>query len=209
MVAVGDSYATLEEFKAYVKEQSRNESDDELQECLDAATREVNRITNRVFWTATAATARVYTPESYIRCKVNDFYTTSGLIIETDPGATGEFSETWTTPDYELSPLDGVVDGEEGWPFWKIRATGGFWFPRVYFPAQRTGIVRVTAKWGWADVPAPVKRATLIIAAENWKLATAPLGVAGFNQFGVVRVRQNSAAMSKLHKYIRKPILLG
>jgi hypothetical protein len=209
VVAVGESYASLEEFKAYVKEQTRSVSDDALQDALDSATTEVNRITNRVFWRSEEATPRLYTPESYLRCKVHDFYTTDGLVIETDPSGTGNFSQTWASTDYELSPLNGVVDGMDGWPWWRIRATGNFWFPNLLWPSTRRGNVRVTAKWGWESVPFPVKRATLIIAAENWKLSDAPLGVAGFNQFGVVRVRQNSAAMSKLAKFIRKPVLVG
>jgi hypothetical protein len=209
MVAFGDSYATLADFKAYMKQETRDANDDTLQDALDTATAEVNRITNRVFWTSDAATPRVYTPESYLRCKVDDFYTTDGLVVECDQSRNGNFTETWASTDYELSPLNGIVDGEPGWPYWKLKAVGNFWFPLCLYPQERTGVVRITAKWGWADVPYPVKRATMIIAAENWKLKDAPLGVAGFNQFGVLRVRQNTAAMSKLNKYIRKPVMLG
>lgn len=209
MVAFGDSYATLAEFKSYMKQETRDANDDTLQDALDTATREVNRITSRVFWTSDAASPRVYTPQSYLRCKVDDFYTTDGLVIETDPTGTGTFPYTWASSDYELRPFNGIVDQEPGWPYWKIKAVGGYWFPTVLAPQVRSGVVRVTAKWGWADVPYPVKRATMIIAAENWKLKDAPLGVAGFNQFGVIRVRQNSAAMSKLAKYVRNPVMLG
>lgn len=209
MVAFGDSYATLAEFKSYMKQETRDANDDTLQDALDTATVEVNKICNRVFWTSTTASPRLYKPESYLRCKVHDFYTTDSLIIETDPTGTGSFPYTWTASDYELSPFDGIVDQEPGWPYWKIKAVGGYWFPVALAPQVRTAVVRVTAKWGWADVPTPVKRATMIIAAENWKLKDAPLGVAGFNQFGVIRVRQNSAAMSKLAKFVRKPVMLG
>lgn len=209
MVAFGESYASLDEFKAYMKQETRDANDDTLQDALDTATREVNRITNRVFWTSDAASPRVYTAPSYLKIKIDDFFTSSGLVIETDPSGNGEFPETWASSDYELSPLNGVVDQEPGWPFWKIKATGSFWFPTCLAPQARSGVVRVTAKWGWAEVPYQVKRATMIIAAENWKLKDAPLGVAGFNQFGVIRVRQNSAAMSKLAKFVRNPVMLG
>lgn len=209
MVAFGDSYATLAEFKSYMKQETRDANDDTLQDALDTATTEVNKICNRVFWTSDTASSRVYTPQSYLRCKVDDFYTSEGLVIETDPTGTGEFPYTWATSDYELSPFNGIVDQEPGWPYWKLKAVGGYWFPVALAPQVRSAVVRVTAKWGWADVPFPVKRATMIIAAENWKLKDAPLGVAGFNQFGVIRVRQNSAAMSKLAKYVRQPVMLG
>jgi hypothetical protein len=209
MAAPGESYADLATFKTYMGQAAKVENDDSLQDALDVATREVNRITSRVFWTNTSATPRVYTPEDYLHCKVADFYTTDDFLIETDPSGNGQFSNTWSASDSELSPFDGVVDGEEGWPFYKIKAVGSFWFPTFLAPQSRSAVVRVTAKWGWSDVPPPIHRATLIIAAEAWKLKDAPLGVAGFNTFGVVRVRQNSAAMSKLVKYIRQPVMLG
>lgn len=209
MVAFGESYADLAEFKVYMKQEVRDANDESLQDALDVATTEVNKICKRVFWTSDAATPRVYTPQSWRRLKVDDFYTTTDLVVETDPTGLGDFSQTWASSDYELSPLNGVVDQEPGWPYWKLKAVGSFWFPTCLPPQARSGVVRVTAKWGWADVPDPVRRATMIIAAETWKLKDAPLGVAGFNQFGVVRVRQNSAAMSKIAKYIRQPVMLG
>jgi hypothetical protein len=209
VVAFGDSYAVLDEFKTYMGQEARTANDESLQDALDTATVEVNKICNRNFWTSDTASSRIYVPQSYLRCKVDDFYTTEGLVIETDPTGTGTFPYTWTTTDYELRPFNGIVDQEPGWPYWKIKAVGGYWFPECLAPQVRSGVVRVTAKWGWADVPKPVKRATLIIAAETWKLKDAPLGVAGFNQFGVLRVRQNTAAMSKLAKYVREPVKLG
>lgn len=209
MVAPGESYADLESFKVYMGQDARATNDDSLQDALDTATRDVNRITNRTFWTSPTATPRTFAPESYLRCKVNDFYSTDDLLIETDPSGSGQFSNQWADSDSELSPFDGVVDGEEGWPFWKIKAVGGFWFPTCLAPQSRSGVVRVTAKWGWSDVPDPVKRATLIIAAEAWMLKDAPLGVTGFANFGIIRVRQNPAAMSKLSKYVRQPVIVG
>lgn len=209
MVAPGESYADLESFKTYMGQEARATNDESLQDALDSATRDVNRITSRVFWTSPTATPRVYTPQSYLRAKVDDFYSTDNFLIETDPSGNGNFTESWASGDYELSPLNNVVDGEEGWPQWKIKAVGNFWFPTCLSPQTRSGLIRVTAKWGWADVPLPVKRATLIIAAEAWKLKDAPLGVTGFAQFGIIRVRQNPAALSKLVKYVRQPVMLG
>jgi hypothetical protein len=65
--------------------------------------------------------------------------------------------------------------------------------------------VQITALWGWSAVPDPVKQATLIIAAEQWKLKDAPFGVAGFGEFGPIRVRDNPMAASLLARY-RHPV---
>jgi hypothetical protein len=61
--------------------------------------------------------------------------------------------------------------------------------------------VQVTAQWGWAAVPDSVKQATKILAAEIFRLKDAPLGVAGFNDFGPVRVREVPQVSMLLKRY--------
>jgi hypothetical protein len=47
------------------------------------------------------------------------------------------------------------------------------------------------------------------MAAETWKLKDAPFGVLGIDEFGVVRVRQNKMAASKLAPYSKTRLLIG
>jgi hypothetical protein len=46
-----------------------------------------------------------------------------------------------------------------------------------------------------------------MLAEETFKMKDAPFGVAGFSDFGAVRVRDNPKVMSLLNRYIRTPIL--
>lgn len=71
------------------------------------------------------------------------------------------------------------------------------------FPGTKRAAVQVTARWGWVAVPAPVKAACLISAAETFKLREAPFGVASFQDFGLARVRDNPIARRKLNPYRR------
>jgi hypothetical protein len=48
--------------------------------------------------------------------------------------------------------------------------------------------VKVTGSWGWSAVPTSIKQATIIQAARIFKRNDSPLGVAGFGDFGVMRV---------------------
>jgi hypothetical protein len=49
-------------------------------------------------------------------------------------------------------------------------------------------LVKVTGVWGWPAVPAAISQATILQAARHFKRYDSPLGVAGFGDFGVVRV---------------------
>jgi hypothetical protein len=48
-----------------------------------------------------------------------------------------------------------------------------------------------------------------MLAEETFKLKDAPFGVAGFGDFGVVRVRENPAVARLLAPYKRYPMLVA
>lgn len=202
-MAIGENYATLAELKSYLKITDSAE-DAELDQALSSASRGIDKYCDRSFGKDTSATARVYYSDSAYLVRVDDFHTTAGLVVKTDAGDDGTYETTWASTDYQLEPLNGMVDGETGWPFSRIRAVVGN-FP----PCPRRPAVQVTAQWGWTAVPAPVKQACLIVAAETFKLATAPFGVAGFGDFGAVRVRDNPMAVRKLDPYRRAMVRVG
>lgn len=201
-MAIGDPYITLTELKAYMQgmKLSQDNFDGLLNSAINSSSEEIEQHCNRQFNKTTSASARTYIPDSSEFVNVADFHTATGLVVEVDWSDTGTF-ETWPASDYTLLPLDGVVSDQPGWPFWKIAPK------RRSLPCH--GKVRVTAQWGWTEVPAPVKQAALIMAAETYKLKDAPFGVAGFDAFGQIRVRDNAMAASKLRRYVRDPILVG
>jgi hypothetical protein len=98
-----------------------------------------------------------------------------------------------------------VVRGRPGWPYWEIRST----LLSRFFPTwQQRQSVQVTAQWGWTTIPEPVKQACLVLAAETFKLKDAPFGVAGFSDFGAVRVRDNPMVARMLTPFQRDPMLV-
>lgn len=208
-MAIGDTYVDLAELKSYLQiDASKTSLDDALTSALESASSEIERHCNRQFNKATAATPRVYAPTALRAVEVDDFWTTTDLVVEMDTGGDGSFSTVVPSTDYELYPYSGVVDGQPGWPYYKLRLVGGTRFPTLY--NGRRGTVRVTAQWGWDTVPAPVQQACLIIAAETFQLKDAPFGVAGMDQFGsVFRVRDNRMAAAKLARYVRNRVMVG
>ncbi|PRH79401.1 hypothetical protein C6N75_09975 [Streptomyces solincola] len=201
-MAIGDPYVTLTEFKEYANIKPGTIGLDLTAEmAIEAASSEVERICNRQFNKATSATARVYRPDRSGVVHVDDFYTTDGLLVEVATGPT-----TWQVvplADYEVGPANGIVDGQPGWPFYRLTGRALLRY------SLRLASVRVTAKWGWSEVPGPVKQACLIIASEAFNMKDAPFGVAGMDMWGPVRIRDNRVAASKLARYARHKLLVG
>lgn len=177
--------------------------DDQIEEVLGTASREIEGWCGRQFNDAGATSARIYEPATCSRVEVDDFSTTTGLEVAT--GIDGTFGTSWSASEWVLYPVNGIVGGLSGWPYRELVSVGGRSFPVGY--GRPT--VQVTARWGWAQVPQPVKQATLIIAAELLKLKDAPFGVAGFGEFGAVRIRDNPRARSLLSPYRRDSLLVA
>lgn len=202
-MAVGDPYAELASLKSWFKI-GDTADDSELQIAVDSASRGIEDHCHRQFNDAGSATARVYQPESKCWVVVDDFSTTTGLIVKTDEDDDGVYETTWSASEFEVRPVNGVVNGRPGYPYWEVRTLGSRYFPTT---VQRPA-VQVTARWGWAAVPKPVEQACLILAAEGFKLKDAPFGVAGFSEFGAVRVRDNPVVARMLAEYVRDSWLL-
>jgi hypothetical protein len=201
-MALGDNYATLSELKAYMSI-TGSTYDTELTQALGSASREIERFCRRQFNDSGAASARVYYASNNGDVTItDDFHTTSGLVVETDDLDDGTYATAWTSADYQLEPLNGIRGGMPGWPYWKVRAIDALSFPSNTDRAP----VRVTARWGWAAVPAPIKTATLILASKNFQLKDTPFGVAGFGEFGMVRVGDDRMAANKVAPYVRNKL---
>lgn len=201
-----DTYCTLGELKAYLAISGATH-DQALEDAIASASRTIDQCTGRRFYADTSATARIYYPDSLWLCDVDDISTTTSLAIATDAGNDGTYETTWATTDYQLEPINGVQDGESGWPYWRIRAVAGRTFPCVY--RDERAPVQVTAKWGWPSVPVGVRQACKMLGAEIHKLADAPFGVAGFDSYGVVRVRENPRIAKLLNPYTKHLFKVG
>jgi hypothetical protein len=205
-VALGDPYVTLAELRAYLKFQPQVvDRDTILEDAAAAASQEIERICRRQFNRTDTATARVFTaPGGCHPAYVDDFYSTDGLVVETDIGS-GTFGDPWSDANFELEPMNGVYEGQPGWPFYKIRPRNRS-FPLLY---RRNSVLRVTAKWGWAQVPRPIRQATLLQAAHLYKMSDAPNGVAGMDQFGAVRIRSLPQVEDLVCAYKANQALVG
>jgi hypothetical protein len=203
-MAIGDNYITRDELKKYLKlDLSNTDYDDDIDDACTSASREVEQYTGRQFNKDTVPSIREFDADGVHSVTVDDFWTNSGLTVEVDLSRLGDYNGI-SAFDYTLYPLNGIVDGSPGWPYYRLDVP--YW---ILSAGEFRAKVRVTAQWGWTAVPATVKSATKIIAAQTFRLSDAPFGVAGSDQFGAIRVRDIPQAATKLRRFILDPIKVG
>ena len=177
-MAIVNGYCSLADVKSSARI-SDNVDDGMLELAVESASRLVDSYTQRYFYNAGTAT-RLFAPQDSYVTEIDDLITLTTL--QTSDGET--FDTTWQAKDYQLEPLNGVVDGLTGYPATRIRAIDDFIF--TYLDGEAT--VRITGVWGWSATPTAVKQATVIQAARIFKRNDSPLGIAGFGEMGAVRV---------------------
>jgi hypothetical protein len=102
--------------------------------------------------------------------------------LKTTDDDTQTFDITWSASDYQLEPLNGVVDGMPT-PYTRIRAIGNYTFPLLDGEAS----VQIAGVFGFNAVPDEVNYATMIQASKLYKRKDSPLGVIS-GEYGAMRV---------------------
>ena len=227
-MALLDSYATLADLKARLRIPTLVTTDDTiLTDALKSASRSIEGATSRQFNVDGAGlTSRSFYATSPDVVFIDDVSTTTGLVIKTDNDDDGTFETTWSASDYLLRPLNGIENGVSGWAYSRIEAVGGMYFPvsgrygrtapvsREFFGpiwpvVRRRPGVQVTATFGWPNVPENIRQACMILAEELFKLKDAPFGVAGWGQYGQIRVRENPKIAELLSQYTQGQVIFS
>lgn len=182
-MAITNGYATLNEVKAALRI-SDNVDDSLLEMAIESASRLIDGHAGRIFYNAGTAT-RYYVATDDFVTDIDDI-SSSSITLTTSQDGDGVFDTTWTSTDYQLEPLNGVLDGLT-WPYTSIRAVGDYLFPIEGGDA----LVKLTATFGWASVPIAIKQACIIQSSRIYKRLDSPLGVAGFGDLGAIRVTRD------------------
>jgi hypothetical protein len=172
------SYVTPEELAAFVRI-GDTDDDEQLELAIGGASRAIDDACRRQFGQDAAPVARHYAAR-YVNGRwvadTDDLMTTEGLVVEVDTVGDGTYAATVT--GYVLSPRNAPADGEP-WTRVTIPASSGV---RPHCAAEDG--VRVTARFGWSAVPAPVRQACLLQASRVLARRDSPYGVAGSPEAG-------------------------
>lgn len=150
-----------------------------LEICINAASRAIDNFCERVFYKTTAT--RVYVPNDNFVTEIDDLV--SLTTLKTSTNLDGVFDQTWVASDYQLEPLNGIAGGIPS-PYTHIRAIEDYWFPTGGGEAT----VQVAGVFGWNAIPDTIEHACILQSARYYKRGDSPMGVAGFDAMGVVRL---------------------
>ena len=208
-MAITNGYCTQNELKTFVGIPTSDTADDTLiDDAVNAASRQIDAFCGRYFYEDGSTSARKFFTNDLYRLRVDDISTTTGLVVKYDDDDDGTYEETVSSSDYQVLPINGIVGGITGNPFYIIEliSDGNHEWP-LDFSSNRPR-AEITAKWGYASVPEQIKQATLMLASELFAMRNAPLGVAGVGDFGVVNIQQNRE-ITRLIAPFRKGTVLG
>lgn len=175
-----------------------------LERAINATSRAIDDWCGRKFWRDAEPSARTYRARDLDVLWTHDFSTLDGLVVET--GRSGStWSTTWAASDYDV--IEHPRNADNAAKAWTglIPADDGV----QSLPLDGRGAnVRVTARWGWAAVPPEVEQATVLRATAIFNRKDAVHGVAGFGDFGPVRIAKRDVDVIALldpYQRIRTP----
>ncbi len=193
-MAIENGYATLSDVKAALR--ITDTVDDSLLEIsIEAASREIDGWCERFFYSTSAT--RVYLPTDSLTTHTDDIQTVTTLKVDT--AGDGTFDQTWTTSDFQLSPLNGIAGGIET-PFNTVSAVGDYLFP-IYQPRNVEGqqaSVQIVGVFGFASIPTAVKQACIILSMRQFSRYQSPMGVMGMGDLGMIRIGRVDPDVEKL-----------
>jgi hypothetical protein len=178
-------YATVEELRDELGDTTNQTLDTGLLEkAVRATSRAIDDWTGRRFWLDPAPSVREFTVVDSRVLRLPDVGAKTGFVVKTGRQSDGTYASTWAATGYLLWPLNADADGG-AYSWTQLRAaTSALPLPMV--PGWPT--VQVTARWGWSQIPPQVNEATILKAVSLFKRKEAPWGIAGFNEFGPVRI---------------------
>lgn len=169
---------TLATFKDYARNELGTADDTAIQAALDAAHYSAYDYAGRSFELAGSASARSFVPLSGDVLPIDDCTSITTVVNN---------GVTVTAGDYQAEPIGNRSGSMATVPFTRLRMIDGAdWY--LYFGKAT---VTVTATWGWAAAPPAAIEAVKVLAKDILHQRDNRSGVAGFGEFGAVRVRQN------------------
>ena len=181
-MTITNGYLTQAEAVAYVG-QNLVQDTSLLDDVVEAVSRKIDSYCEREFFQTTEA--RTFATDDIYTLSFGSYNDLVSITtLKTDPTGGGTYSTTIGATSYQLLPYNASQASE---PYTSLQLLGGVQWPVPTFN-MRQNTVEITGVWGWPAVPLDVKQACRIIVAEISKMQESPLGVAGFGEFGVMRV---------------------
>jgi len=201
-LAVTNGFCTLAELRTQLDDTTSALSTELLERAINTSSQAIREYCGRKFWLDASVTARYYTTDLTGLAWVDDIGTTTGLLVDTDTSSDGSWATSWTiNTDFVLHPRNAAAAANTAYAYTRIKAIG----TKAFMTSTLRDTLRVTAKFGWSEVPVDITEACLLKASSLFERRKSPLGMAsGISEFGVVRIsRSDPDVIALLQPYIR------
>ncbi len=200
-MALVHAYCTVDAIRGQLSDKDAKVDDIIVERAINATSRAVDKWCGRRFWQDPSVQVRVYQPEESCSIRVDDISTATGLLVKTDTDVDGTYETSWTIgTDFQLEPLNTSADGG-AYAWQELAAIGSKRFPIC---RNRRPSLQVTAKFGWSAIPDEVEQAAVLRAVAIFKRKESPQGIAGFGDFGAIRIgRQDPDVVALLSPFQR------
>lgn len=205
-------YVGLEEFKSRSSSINAATADDyEIGMAIQAATGWINRYCGTAFYQVTEA--RTYPVRSIYSLPIDQVVPDSITEFALDYDGDGTFETLWTPgANYQVfrearsyNPTsagirrpDDFVECLLGGPY---TVAGGQFFPFTW-PFSHKDRVKITATWGWEEIPPEVTQACFQYATYLYKAKDSPYGMVGTPDLGTIHVQAPAGVVDLLRPYI-------
>lgn len=212
------TYVSVEELKSSNNDSSGQVKDDfEYQRACITATTLIHDLCGQHFFQLTEP--RTYSYESIYELFIDPVVPGSITEFALDYDGDGDYETIWTEgKDFQTLRYNEKYNQRwlgEARPHDFVRvlmggtaSPGGQMLPFVwaYTPNNR---VKITATWGWPEIPQNISHAALLLATDLFKMKDAPWGIAGMGELGMVKTQANPEVMELLSKYREPRNLVG
>lgn len=186
-MAVVNGYCTTQDVRDQFGDPDTKLTTALLEKAINAASRAIDQHCRRRFWLDTAVSTRTFTVACSDHAYIDDIGSRTGLVVAIGTDGISYPTTLTAGTDFILEPRNAdkyATATFDAYAFWKIRTVGTRWL----YVGGDLPTLQVTARFGWSAVPDDVKQACILKAGSLFKRKDAPFGVAGFGEFGVVRV---------------------
>ena len=186
-MAVVNGYCTTAQLRTHLEDAASTLSTELLERAINASSRSIDRHCQRRFWLDTATAVRTFIVAQSDSVYVDDIGTRTGLVVKIGIDGINYPTTLTTDTDFVLEPRNAdkfAGSSIDAYAFWQLRMVGS---QRLYVDCARPTL-QITARYGWSAVPSEVEQACILKAASLFKRKDAPFGVAGFGEFGAVRI---------------------
>lgn len=196
---MANEYVSATTLKATLNATGTSFADADIANAIESASRAVDAICGRRFYTTATDEVRYFTPTGTPKLRVGDLVSITELA--TDTYGDLAYVNVWSgTTDYYLGPDNADLDGRP-WQYIIRRPGAGYWF------VQSPRSVRITGKFGWSTAPPPVVTATSILASRLLRrMREAPFGIVtvGGDVGAVMRIARDNDVTLLLAPYVRQ-----